>query len=116
MELKMSLQIYGVCASYWAIPDGTGCHRREFTDYFQESKWRLSDNLVVLIAAQVSIQSHARFPGKKRGGDTLEMKAVAFQETGSQFESLFAKFEGKETSFRRCQAEVFCSYYSEPLG
>lgn len=39
----------------------------EFQGYFQENEWRISDNLVVLIAAAVCIQSYASFPGRRNG-------------------------------------------------
>lgn len=42
------------------------CHC-EFPGYFQENKWRISDNLVVLTAAAVCIQSYAHLPGKRDG-------------------------------------------------
>lgn len=83
------------------------CHH-EFTGYFQKNKWRISDSLVVLIAAAVCIQSYVHLPGK-RGGILWNWKQQRCRRQCTSLNYLFQHFKERKALFREDARQDCCT-------
>lgn len=80
----------------------------EFTGYFQGNKWRISDNLVVLIVAAVFIQSYVHLPGK-RGGSLWKWKQQPCRRQCTSLNYLFQHLKERKALFREDAKQDCCT-------